>query len=337
MMLEKEHTNRLNKRLVNRSESACTFKNRLPLSIQAIIFVGVGVLCLFPFISAPLALLIGVIIAQCFNNPFPDTTAKLTHILLQVSVIGLGFGMDVESTIGASKNGFLLTVCSLFGILILGYVVGVVFKMDKKISFLITVGTAICGGSAIAAISPVIKAKQAQISVALGTIFILNAIALFLFPPLGHLFHLSENQFGLWSAVAIQDTSSVVGAASRYGEQALQIATSVKLTRALWIIPVTFGSAFLFKEKGTKIKIPYFIGLFVLAVLGNTYVQFLHELGTSIVALSKSGLTVVLFLIGSGLSLKVMRSVGIKPFVLGVLLWIGIAVPSLFVIVYFFN
>ncbi len=336
-MSEKEHINRLNKRLANRSESACTFKNRRPLSIQAIIFVGVGVLCLFPFISAPLALLIGVIIAQWFNNPFPDTTAKLTHILLQVSVIGLGFGMDVESTIGASKNGFLLTVCSLFGILILGYIVGVVFKMDKKISFLITVGTAICGGSAIAAISPVIKAKQAQISVALGTIFILNAIALFLFPPLGHLFHLSENQFGLWSAVAIQDTSSVVGAASRYGEQALQIATSVKLTRALWIIPVTFGSAFLFKEKGTKIKIPYFIGLFVLAVLGNTYVQFLHELGTSIVALSKSGLTVVLFLIGSGLSLKVMRSVGIKPFVLGVLLWVGIAVPSLFVIVYFFN
>lgn len=307
------------------------------LSIRELIFIALGLLCLASFISPPTALLIGIITAQWLGNPFPDFTHKLTHVLLQVSVVGLGFGMDVESAATASKDGFVLTVLSLFGILIVGYFIGRFLRVDRKISFLITVGTAICGGSAIAAISPAIKAEVKQISVALATIFILNSLALFIFPVLGHLFHLSQNQFGLWSAVAIQDTSSVVGAASRYGEKALQIATSVKLTRALWIIPVAFGSAIVFRNKGGKIKIPYFIGLFVLAILANTYIPFVHTVSQDLVRVSKSGLTVVLFLIGSGLSIKILKSVGVRPFILGVFLWLAIAIPTLILILSFFN
>ncbi|ERJ57677.1 YeiH family protein [Sphingobacterium paucimobilis] len=306
------------------------------LSIRELIFIGLGLLCISPFVSPPIALLIGIITAQWLGNPFSNITGKLTHSLLQVSVVGLGFGMDVESAIHASKNGFLLTVVSLLGILFLGHFIGKMLHIDKKIAFLITVGTAICGGSAIAAISPVIKAKEAQISVALATIFILNSIALFVFPVVGHFFSLSQGQFGLWSAVAIQDTSSVVGAASKYGEEALQIATSVKLTRALWIIPVTFFSALVFKNKGSRVQIPYFIGLFILAIIGNTYVAPLHKIAPYIVYLSKSGLTAVLFLIGAGLSAKVLKSVGTKPFVLGLVLWGLIAIPSLLFILYYF-
>ncbi|WP_205600161.1 MULTISPECIES: YeiH family protein [Sphingobacterium] len=306
------------------------------LSVHELIFVSLGFLCLSPLISPPIALLIGILTAQWLGNPFPDFTHKLTHILLQVSVVGLGFGMDVESAIHASKSGFILTVISLFAILFLGYFIGRLLRIDRKIAFLITVGTAICGGSAIAAMSPVIKAKEGQISVALATIFILNSIALFVFPIVGHFFNLSQEQFGLWSAVAIQDTSSVVGAASKYGEEALQIATSVKLTRALWIIPVTFFSALVFKSKGNRIQVPYFIGLFVLAIIGNTYVAPLHKIAPYIVYMSKSGLTAVLFLIGAGLSAKVIKSVGPKPFILGLVLWGLIAIPSLLFILCFF-
>lgn len=307
------------------------------LSIRELIFMTLGLLCLASFISPPMGLLIGIISAQWLGNPFSDFTHKLTHILLQVSVVGLGFGMDVESAATASKDGFVLTVLSLFGILIFGYFAGRFLCVDRKISFLITVGTAICGGSAIAAISPVIKAQEKQISVALATIFILNSLALFIFPVVGDFFHLSQSQFGLWSAVAIQDTSSVVGAASKYGEEALQIATSVKLTRALWIIPVTFLSTITFGNKGGKIKIPYFIGLFIVAILANTYIPVVHKMNGDLVDVSKSGLTVVLFLIGTGLSVKVLKSVGMKPFILGIFLWLVIAIPTLIVILSFFN
>jgi uncharacterized integral membrane protein (TIGR00698 family) len=214
-----------------------------------------------------------------------------------------------------------------------GIVAGRYLKVDKRTSFLISAGTAICGGSAIAALSPVIKAEEKQISVALGVIFILNSIALFIFPVIGHGLHLSQTQFGLWCAIAIHDTSSVVGAASRYGVQALQVATTVKLARALWIIPVAFITAFLFKTGNKQIQIPYFIGLFILAMLVNTYVPFIKPIIPYITSIAKTGLTLTLFLIGSGLSLKVLKSVGVVPLFQGIMLWVLISGVSLWAVV----
>ena len=212
---------------------------------------------------------------------------------------------------------------------------GKLLKIDKKTSYLVSAGTAICGGSAIAAISPIIKAAEKQISVALGTIFILNSIALFLFPVIGHWLHLSQTEFGLWCAIAIHDTSSVVGAAGKYGSQALEVATTVKLARALWIIPVAFISSFIFKNRGGKIKIPYFIGLFILAMIANTYLPVVQSISMYLVAIARSGLTLTLFLIGCGLSRKVLQSVGFKPLVQGVVLWVLISCSALWAVLYF--
>lgn len=302
------------------------------VTIREIFFAGLVVICLMPFVSPPLALLLGVFTAQLIGNPFPALNGKATHLLLQFSVVGLGFGMDANQAYSAGKEGFLFAVASIFGVLLLGYLLGKVFRIDPKTSFLISSGTAICGGSAIAAVSPVIGAEEKQISVALGTIFILNSIALFLFPAIGQMLELSQSQFGIWSAVAIQDTSSVVGAASKYGKDALQIATTVKLTRALWIIPVALLSARIFKSGNAKVQIPYFIGYFVLAIILNTYVPFVHLAGDWIVALSKTGLTLTLFLIGSGLSKELLKSVGLKPVLQGVLLWIAISAGALWAV-----
>lgn len=304
------------------------------ITVREIIFVGLLILCFLPFISAPIALLMGIIVAQSIGHPFLHLNHKATHILLQFSVVGLGFGMNVQTALQAGKNGITFTIISIFTTLTLGYLLGRLLKINRKSSFLISVGTAICGGSAIAAISPVIKAEEKQISVSLGTIFILNSIALLIFPLIGHALNLSQLQFGVWSAIAIQDTSSVVGAASKYGADALQIATTVKLTRALWIIPIALLSSVLFKSKGTKIKIPYFIGLFVLAIVLNTYLPFIKEIGSYVVQLSKIGLTLTLFLIGSGLSKEVFVSVGFKPMVQGLVLWILISVPALLAVLY---
>jgi uncharacterized integral membrane protein (TIGR00698 family) len=207
--------------------------------------------------------------------------------------------------------------------------IGRLFKINNKTAYLIAAGTAICGGSAIAAISPVIKAEEKQITVALGTIFILNATALVLFPLVGHYFQLSQTRFGLWCALAIHDTSSVVGAASKYGNEALEIAATVKLVRALWIIPVAFISTLLFKSKGTKIKIPYFIGLFVAAICLNTYVPFIHPISNYMVNISKGALTVTLFLIGCGLSGKTVMAVGWKPVLQGLILWVIVSATTL--------
>jgi uncharacterized integral membrane protein (TIGR00698 family) len=253
-------------------------------------------------------------------------------MLLQVSVVGLGFGMNINSALKTGKEGILFTIVSISVTLLLGFLAGKFLKIEKKTSYLISAGTAICGGSAIAAISPVINAKEKEISVALGTIFILNSIALIIFPIIGHSLNLSQTQFGLWCAIAIHDTSSVVGAASKYGAQALEIATTVKLTRALWIIPIAFASTFIFKNKGSKIKIPYFIGLFVLAMVANTYIPFITKYNSYLTGIAKAGLTLTLFLIGCDLNRKVLQSVGIKPFIQGVILWIIISVGSLWVI-----
>ena len=310
------------------------FKNLLDKSIttREVIFLLAVVLCLSPLISPPIALLMGLIIAQFIGHPYLHLNHKATHILLQVSVVGLGFGMNVTSALKAGKEGILFTIVSIIGTLVIGFFMGKFLKIEKKTSYLISAGTAICGGSAIAAISPVIKAEEKQISVALGTICILNSVALFLFPFIGHQLNLSQSQFGMWCAIAIHDTSSVVGAASKYGPQALEIATTVKLARALWIIPVAFLSTFIFKNKDSKIKIPYFIGLFVLAMIANTYIPFVQQYNHYLTNIAKAGLTLTLFLIGCGLNRKTISSVGFKPLIQGVILWVIIATAALWAV-----
>ena len=310
------------------------FKNLLDKSIttREVIFLLAVVLCLSPLISPPIALLMGLIIAQFIGHPYLHLNHKATHILLQVSVVGLGFGMNVTSALKAGKEGILFTIVSIIGTLVIGFFMGKFLKIEKKTSYLISAGTAICGGSAIAAISPVIKAEEKQISVALGTIFILNSAALFLFPFIGHQLNLSQSQFGMWCAIAIHDTSSVVGAASKYGPQALEIATTVKLARALWIIPVAFLSTFIFKNKESKIKIPYFIGLFVLAMIANTYIPFVQQYNHYLTNIAKAGLTLTLLLIGCGLNRKTISSVGFKPLIQGVILWVIIATAALWAV-----
>lgn len=301
---------------------------------KQIIFALLLLLCLTSIISPPIALLLGLLVANLSGNPFLHFNHKAITILLQFSVVGLGFGMNATSALAAGKEGLVLTIASIFSTIILGYFAGKWFKIDKKTSHLISCGTAICGGSAIAAIAPVIKSDEKQTSVALGVIFILNSIALFLFPYIGHQLDLSQREFGLWCAIAIHDTSSVVGAANKFGAEALQIATTVKLARALWIIPIALLTTVLFKNKQTKIKIPYFIGLFILAMLLNTYVPQTEIIAPTLVLLAKIGLTVTLFLIGAGLNLSVLKTVGVKPLVQGVLLWIVIATLSLVSILY---
>ena len=302
------------------------------ITVREILLVTVVILCASPLITAPLALVAGIVVAWTIGNPYLHLNHKITHLLLQVSVVGLGFGMTVNNAVNAGKSAFGLTIATITGTLLLGFLMSRLLKSDKKTAWLITVGTAICGGSAIAAVSPAIKAQEKQITVAVGTIFILNAIALLVFPFIGFAFHLSQEQFGLWSAIAIHDTSSVTGAAARYGKQSLEIATTVKLARALWIVPVTLLSSLLFNTKDSRIKIPWFILLFILAIIVNTYVPVVHDYGHVVVALARSGLSVTLFLIGTGLSKSTLQSVGFKPLLQGTVLWVCISVITLWVI-----
>jgi len=312
------------------------FRNFLGKNIttREIVFVIAVFFCFTSFVTPPIALLIGFAIAQFIGHPFLHLNHKATSFLLKVSVVGLGFGMNIQSAVDAGKEGIVFTIASIIGTLSLGLLLGKFLKIEKKTSHLISCGTAICGGSAIAAISPLIKAKEKQISVALGTIFILNSIALFLFPFIGHQLHLSQMQFGLWSAIAIHDTSSVVGAANKYGAEALQVATTVKLARALWIIPVALLTAMFFKTGKQKIKMPYFIGLFILAMIVNTYFPSVHFVSKEIVDVAKTGLTVTLFLIGAGLSRSVLKSVGFKPLLQGIILWAAISITALWAVMH---
>ena len=303
-------------------------------NMRKLIFILCVVLCLTPFISPAIALLMGLVVAQLTGHPYLHLNHKATQLLLQISVVGLGFGMNVHTALQAGKEGILFTVFSISGTLIFGYLMGRWLNIDKKTSYLISSGTAICGGSAIAAISPVIKAEEKQISVALGCVFILNSIALFVFPVIGHYFNLSQTQFGLWCALAIHDTSSVVGAAAKFGPHALEVATTVKLARALWIIPVAFASSFIFKNQSKKISIPYFIGLFILAMIANTYLTSISVITPYLVLVAKAGLTLTLFLIGAGLSRKVLLSVGFKPLLQGVALWICISATALYAVMH---
>ncbi len=297
-----------------------------------ILFIILAALCFFPVVSPPIALFLGIIFVNIFGQVF--NADKIIKIVLQVSIIGLGFGINLKQALQAGSEGFLFTVFSITLIVVLGIVLGYIFRIDKIITQLISFGTAICGGSAIAAIAPILKADGKQTSVSLGIIFLLNALALFIFPEIGQYFHLSQNQFGIWSAIAIHDTSSVVGAASKYGHEALQTATTVKLARALWIIPISFVLSFLNKSGG-KIKIPYFIGFFILAILVNSYFPAIKEVTDYVVDFSKSSLKVALFLIGIGLSFQNLKNIGIKPLLLGIILWVVISVISLFAVLEF--
>lgn len=286
------------------------------------------------FVTPPVALFVGLVYALLFGKPFASFNKKMSKVLLQYSVVGLGFGMNLYESLASGGSGMLFTIVSVFGTLVIGWFIGCkLLGVDRNISYLISSGTAICGGSAIAAVGPVIKAKDNEMSVALGCIFILNAVALFIFPAIGELLGLSQQQFGTWAAIAIHDTSSVVGAGAAYGEEALQVATTIKLTRALWIIPVALFTSFLFKSEGKRVSVPMFIILFVLAMVVNTYLFSRFEVGVvigdTINLVARKLLTITLFFIGASLSIDVLKSVGLRPLLQGILLWIVISIASL--------
>lgn len=283
------------------------------------------------WLTPPVALFTGLLFALIFGQPYPTFNKKMSKYLLQYSVVGLGFGMNLYESVASGKEGMLFTIFSVFGTLVLGWIIGRKWVgVDKNTSYLISSGTAICGGSAIAAVAPVLGAKDSETSISLGTIFILNAIALFVFPYIGAKLGLTQKEFGMWAAIAIHDTSSVVGAGAAYGEEALRVATTIKLTRALWIIPVALITAVVFKKKGRKITIPWFIFFFILAMLVNTYfMQDYSEIGNAINGFARKMLTITLFFIGASLSRDVLKNVGVKPLVQGVLLWLFISLLTL--------
>ena len=283
------------------------------------------------WVTPPVVLFIGLVYALLCGQAYPTFNKNVSKKLLQYSVIGLGFGMNLQASLASGKEGMLFTIISVIGTLLIGMFIGCkVLKLNRNTSYLISSGTAICGGSAIAAVGPIIKAKDTDMSMALATIFILNAIGLFLFPILGHWLGLSQQEFGTWAAIAIHDTSSVGGAGAAYGEEALQVATTIKLTRALWIIPLALVTSVIFRSEGKKINIPWFILFFILAMLINTYLLADYpEIGKFIAGIARKGLIITMFFIGASLSVDVIKSVGIRPLLQGVLLWIIISAASL--------
>ena len=283
------------------------------------------------WVTPPVVLFIGLAFALLCGQAYPTFNKNVSKKLLQYSVIGLGFGMNLQASLASGKEGMLFTIISVVGTLLIGMFIGCkVLKLNRNTSYLISSGTAICGGSAIAAVGPIIKAKDTDMSMALATVFILNAIGLFLFPILGHWLGLSQQDFGTWAAIAIHDTSSVVGAGAAYGEEALQVATTIKLTRALWIIPLALVTSVIFRSDGKKISIPWFILFFIVAMLINTYLLAdFPQIGKFIAGIARKGLIITMFFIGASLSVDVIKSVGIRPLLQGILLWIIISAASL--------
>lgn len=327
---------------------------RPTLFTRQILFLLAALFCLTPWSSPPLALALGIFLALTHENPFSHVGKHMAKWLLQGCVIALGFGMNLAVVLEAGKNGLLFAAGSIVLTLGLGVVVGRLLHINPKTSALISSGTAICGGSAVAAVGSVIGAVEGDITVSMGTTFLLNAIALYVFPLVGHALNLSQTQFGTWAGVAIHDISSVVGAASHYGPSALETATAVKLSRALWIVPVAFGAAFAFRAprprsvtgdnigfdptqtnnaaKG-KLQIPWFIGLFLLASIARSFVPGVAAIAPTVSHLATLGLTLTLFLIGAGISANTLKAVGGKPLLQGLLLWLVISTGSLLVIV----
>lgn len=291
----------------------------------ALIVVASGLL------SPALALLCGIACGLFNLHPYVQDTRSLSRYLLQASVVALGFGMNLHQVIAAGRSGIVYTALSITVTLGLGFLLGWLLRIHRRVAFLVSVGTAICGGSAIAAVAPILAASQEEIAISLGTIFLLNSVALLVFPPIGTALHLTQNQFGLWSALAIHDTSSVVGAAAKYGTAALAIATTVKLARALWIVPVSVGVS-VTRKSGARVQLPWFILFFLLAAAANTFLPIGHPVYDLCRRLGLTGLTVTLFLIGAGLSVKTLRTVGPRPLLQGILLWIAVATGSLLMI-----
>jgi uncharacterized integral membrane protein (TIGR00698 family) len=292
-----------------------------------IFFIGL-ILAASGLVSPPVALVGGILYGFTFVHPFHVEAKHLSKFLLQASVVGLGFGMDLAQVLRVGRSGFIYTACSISFAMLLGWGLGKLLSVKQRTSFLITAGTAICGGSAIAAIAPITNASEEEIAVSLGTVFLLNSVALLTFPAIGTALHLTQTQFGLWAALAIHDTSSVVGATAKFGAVALAVGTTVKLARALWIVPLSVGTAMANKRKA-RIHWPWFILFFYLAAVANTYVHTFQMFYPNLKHLGVIGLTVTLFLIGTGLSKKTLQEVGVRPLLQGILLWIVVAVGSL--------
>jgi uncharacterized integral membrane protein (TIGR00698 family) len=295
------------------------------------IFFLLMILSATGFISPPIALCAGIIFGLAFVHPFAADSRSLARFLLQASVVALGFGMNLHEVLNAGRSGFIYTALGITFALLAGTLLGKLLSVRGTTSYLISTGTAICGGSAIAAVGPILQANDEEMAVSLGTVFILNSIALLIFPGIGSALHLTQSQFGLWAALAIHDTSSVVGAASRYGNEALVIATTVKLARALWIVPLALATAAV-KHSKSKIQVPWFILLFCLATVVNTYGPQEPRLSQMFFQLGRLGLTVTLFLIGTGISRATLKEVGWRPLAQGILLWILVGVTSLYFI-----
>ncbi len=302
-------------------------------------FIGI-ILAASGLVSPPLALIGGLLFGFTLQHPYAAQSRRLSRLLLQASVVGLGFGMNLSEVMHAGRSGFVYTAISISVATVAGLLLGRAFRVTEKASFLITMGTAICGGSAIAALAPVMQADDDEIAVSMGTVFALNSIALLLFPFVGHRFNLTQTQFGLWAALAIHDTSSVVGAAAKYGQQALAIGTTVKLARALWIVPVSIATALAMRKTGAakagtqaaRVQWPWFILLFCIAAALNTFLPGMHSVFGLLSKLGRNGLVVTLFLIGTGLSKKTLQQVGARPMLQGILLWILIGTASLLAI-----
>lgn len=298
------------------------------INFKTIIFIAFALLCLLPKVSTPIALAAGILFSLVFSNPIPKLASSWSKILLQISVVGLGFGIGIMQVLREGGNSIVYTIIGIAFTIIVGRLLGKLLRVESNTSQLISFGTAICGGSAIAAMAPVIKAKDEEIAVSLATVFTLNAVALLLFPIVGHALQMSQESFGLWAALAIHDTSSVVGAASAYGAVALAVGVTVKLTRALWITPVVLGTA-LFTKSKQKIKFPLFILGFIVAAVIRSLVPDWSVVWDGIAACSRQLLVLTLFLIGSGLTREVLKRVGFAPLLQGVLLWLIVSVLTL--------
>jgi uncharacterized integral membrane protein (TIGR00698 family) len=296
-----------------------------------IIFILALILCLSGWISPPVALSLGIIFGLSVLHPYPQFSRSAARILLQVSVVALGFGMNLHEIVKAGRSGFIYTALGISFSLIIGLAIGKFLRIGGNASYLITAGTAICGGSAIAAIGPILHADDEEMAVSLGTVFILNSIALLTFPPIGNLLNLTQSQFGLWAALAIHDTSSVVGAAAKYGAQALVVGTTVKLARALWIVPLALATAAV-KHSKTRVQLPWFILFFCLGAVVNSYVPAFGNFDRWAFNAGRLGLTATLFLIGTGISVATLKSVGWRPLLQGVLLWIIVAMATVYLI-----
>jgi uncharacterized integral membrane protein (TIGR00698 family) len=297
-----------------------------------IFFILLLIISLLPFVDTAIALAAGIAFSLILSNPFPRLTSKWSKILLQISVVGLGFGIGISQIISEGKHSIVYTVIGIGLTILIGNLTGRFLKVNSNTSQLISFGTAICGGSAIAAMAPVLKAKDEEIAVSLATVFTLNSVALLLFPFVGHLLHLSQNSFGLWAALAIHDTSSVIGAAASFGAVALTVGITVKLTRALWITPVVLGYAYL-RKTNQKTKFPLFIVGFVAAALTKSLLPNLDIVWNSIAFGSRRLLVATLFLIGSGLTKEVLKKVGFRPLIQGITLWLIVSASVLLLII----